>query len=173
MKTFNINICFAQKGTWNTRPKEKFKTQHCERFANRIILLIFCFYFRLRWRFWTLPCFYKAEKRIGLLFDSFQSDKLLFDFQHFQCYLMRCGKRANAALIAAFSFNGNGLAWVGVQPSWQRAVATLKQTKIKIKISKSLFVAHVTQVWSEHLKGCFGPNNLRNRISIRYLFRNC
>ena len=82
--------------------------------------------------------FYKAEKRIGLLFDSFQSVKLLFDFQHFQCYLMRCGKRANAALIAAFSFNGNGLAWVGVQPSWQRAVATLKQTKIKIKISKSL-----------------------------------
>ena len=138
MKTFNINICFAQKGTWNTRPKEKFKTQHCERFANRIILLIFCFYFRFRWRFRTLPCFYKAEKRIGLLFDSFQSVKLLFDFQHFQCYLMRCGKRANAALIAAFSFNGNGLAWVGVQPSWQRAVATLKQTKIKIKISKSL-----------------------------------
>ena len=41
-------------------------------------------------------------------------------------YPMRRGKRVNAALIAAF--NGNGLAWVVVQPSWQR-VATLKYLK--------------------------------------------
>ena len=51
-------------------------------------------------------------------------------------YLMRREKRVNAALIAAFSFNGNGLAWVVVEPSWQ-SVATLKYLKsqyMKIEI---------------------------------------